>query len=311
MVVDLETANTVRYYPAVDFLPCSKFGQTGAVTNNPAYKTSQLVMRKIEARGIEWTMGSTTVETQREAAREATHKVTLAADYYIGVFEMTKAQWNIVTNSSDAASTEDMRPANQVCYNEIRLKNTNTSASSTEIANYSWPNDPNPSSFLGLLNAKTGVAFDLPSEAQWEFACRAGHYSGFWNDGSAVLNKDADDNLKRLGCFKSNRVDSRPSIVGSYAPSDWGLYDMHGNVREWCLDWGVDDITGIDGNVNINPSSPASPLTGSTTKRILRGGSHPDDAKNCRSARRYPETPTLRSGGGNYGFRVVCPVGIE
>ena len=327
MVVDLAVDRTVRYYPSVDFLPGSEIGQTGAVTNNAAYKTTQLVMRKIMASGVEWTMGSADGETQRQEEREMAHRVTLTNNYYIGVFEVTQAQWNnIATNSTTNPYFPvdgDWRPREKVCYNEIRLKaDSATAASSAEISNYSWPKDPNPSSFLGLLRLKTGLDFDMPSEAQWEFACRAGHGSGYWNDGSAVKNTDVDTNLGKLGRYISNNpagsskdTTLSPSggataIVGSFAPSDWGLYDMHGNVQEWCLDWYENDITEHGGKVNIDPSAPANMLSAeSGGKRVCRGGSMYNAASFCRSARRVDLDPTTRYY--NYGFRVVCTAGLR
>jgi len=278
-------------------------------------------------------MGSTTLETQnRQAAREATHQVTLTNNYYIGVYEVTQSQWSqVATNSTISANftTERfMRPMEKVCYNEIRLKyNSNAAAIADEIANYSWPKKPNPSSFLGLLRSKTGLDFDLPSEAQWEFAARAGNGVGYWNDGSAILNTNPDDNLKLLGRYERNGgkvlsgtsyvdpaascgVTNGTAIVGSYLPNAWGLYDMHGNVWEWCLDWYADDITAHGGKVNIDPATPANILSGASgANRVRRGGSWSNAAGNCRPAYRSSGTPTPRS----YinGFRVLCSAGLR
>ena len=142
MAVDITAtggADTQTYYPAADFVP-------GGVTNS-IYKTTKLLMRKIMAKDVEWTMGSTTLETQnRQAAREATHQVTLTNNYYIGVYEVTQAQWDLIQPSRTAPSyfnnavDRAMRPVEQVSYNEIRNSNNSTTADAT----YNWPADPNP-----------------------------------------------------------------------------------------------------------------------------------------------------------------------
>ena len=322
MVVDLAVNNTVRYYPSVDFLPGSEIGQKGAVTNNASYKTTKLLMRKIMAAGVEWTMGSAASETLRNA-NETAHVVTLTNNYYIGVFEMTQTQWKNVAPGSSAAARFPvdgaMRPMEQVSYNEIR-----NNANSTAVnASYNWPAAPNPNSFLGLLRAKTGLDFDLPSEAQWEFAARAGNGSGFWNDGSAVMNLHWDDtNLMRLGRFRTNNPGGNATtatfaptaggtaVVGSYAPSAWGLYDMHGNVFEWCLDFFEADITGNDGKVNIDPVNSTKTLSGvAVSDRVLRSGWYGNTATDCRSANRISFGPENRTH--HTGFRVICTAGLR
>ena len=326
MVVDISAAakpNTQRYYTSANFLPGGLFG-------NPDYRTTSLVMRKIEAKDVTWTMGSTASENQsRNAAREGTHQVTLTNNYYIGVYEVTQSQWSqIATNSSIGAKFAmegSMRPMETVCYNEIRLKaNSKDAATTSEISNYSWPKSPNPSSFLGILRSKTGINFDLPSEAQWEFAARAGNGCGYWNDGSPILNKTPDENLNLLGRNEANGgmpqgknpddnvgPTNGTAIVGSYAPSNWGLYDMHGNVNEWCLDWYTDNILEIAGKVNIDPEDPARTLSNdsSGSTRVRKGGTYYGGAGSNRPAYRSGSQPTARDTG--IGIRVVCTAGLK
>ena len=324
MVVDISAgarSNTQKYYPSADFLP-------GGILSNHNYRTGMLVMRKIMAKDVTWMMGSTTLETQRVAGNEATHQVTLTNNYYFGVFPVTQAQWDLIQPSRPAPSyfnnvaDRAMRPVEQVCYNEIR-----NSVDTTGNTAYYWPADPNPLSFLGMLRTKTGIDFDLPSEAQWEFAARAGNGDTKWGDGSGILNSNDDTNLNLLGRYERNggRVLSDSSyvnpeqscgaangtaIVGSYAPNSWGIYDMHGNVWEWCLDWSEDDITSYNGKVNIDPASPANTLSGALSGApVIRGGSWNFVAGICRPAFRNCGVPWGRDV--SFGFRVVCTAGLR
>jgi len=318
MVVDISSAaqpNTQRYYPAADFVP-------GGVTNNSIYKMSTLLMRKIMARDVEWTMGSVSTEIGRTPANEATHQVALTNNYYIGVFPITQSQWTeVATNSSvTSISMGQMRPMDSVSYNEIRLKaNSNAEATSSEIANYSWPKAPCPSSYLGLLRLKTGLDFDLPSDAEWEFAARAGHGSGYWGDGSEIVSNSTDENLSKHGRYANNGGSSgRTTIVGAYLPNSWGLYDMSGNLCEWCLDWFEANVATTKdgagelyrGRVNINPADPSKTLSGGNGgNRVKRGGSWYHAASVCRPAARDGGAGTRRGSDG--GFRVVCTAGLE
>ena len=325
MVVDVSAAaqpNTQKYYPSADFVP-------GGILGKPTYRTTLLVMRKVMAKDVEWTMGSTSLETMRIASREATHQVTLSNNYYIGVFPVTQAQWDLIQPSRtvpsyfNSAADRAMRPVEQVSYNEIR----NAANSTTANTAYDWPADPNPSSFLGKLRTKTGLDFDLPSEAQWEFAARAGNGDTKWGDGSGILNADADMNLDLLGRYQRNGgqiwngssyVDPAQScgamngtaIVGSYAPNAWGLYDMHGNVWEWCLDWYEDNISAHGGAVNIDPTAPAKTLSGASgARRVGRGGCWVLAARYCRPASCSSFAPPNRLG--YLGFRVLCSAGLQ
>ena len=324
MVVDISAAaqpNTQKYYPAADFLP-------GGLLGKDEYRTTSIVMRKIMAKDITWTMGSTTLETQRVQGREDTHTVTLTNNFYIGVFPVTQAQWELVgpyrtapsyfNNAADRA----MRPVQGTSYNEIRTNDG--SVHTAGPVDYFWPHAPHPSSFLGKLRKKTGIDFDFPGEAQWEFAARAGKGDTKWGDGSGVMNAETDENLDLLGRYKLNGgyVDGSTepaqssgaangtAIVGSYAPNDWGLYDMHGNVWEWCLDWIEGNIRNIDGRVNIDPKDPTKAANGTSgINRVMRGGGWKSTAGSCRSA-----TRSFSGAGdhaGHVGFRLVCTAGLQ
>ena len=191
--------------------------------------------------------------------------------------------------SSDAnPAATDMRAKGKVSYNAIRGEN----------AGAGWPSSStvDATSFLGKLREKSGKDFDLPTEAMWEYACRAGTTSAYNNGG------DTEADLKTLGRYNGNNNDGRGgysgvTVVGSYAPNSWGLYDMHGNVWEWCLDWYRGSFTGAD---------PVGAASGSY--RVIRGGSYYDVAGYCASSSCHYGPPS------NYvddvGFRLVCSAGL-
>ncbi len=308
MAVDITAtggADTQKYYPDADFVP-------GGVTNG-IYKTTKLLMRKIIAKGVEWTMGSV-AEDGRDSTRETPHQVTLTNNYYIGVYPVTQAQWQQVTgyNSSNFTTERTMRPVEKVSYTDIR-QGIGTKDNVASATGGVYPADPYGDSFLGLLRDKTNIDFDLPSEAQWEFAARAGHGEGYWGNGLNIrISSNMDPNLDLLGRYWYNggriganlpssdcEVTNGTAIVGTYLPNTWGLYDMHGNVWEWCLDWYADNITTLNGIVNTAPGSD----------RVRRGGSFHLAAGLSRPAFRYYDSPTKRDI--SIGFRVACTAGLR
>jgi formylglycine-generating enzyme required for sulfatase activity len=281
LVIDLSGGPSVSNYP-VGYLSTVP---SGGWTDE--YKTTKLVMRKIPAGTF--IMGSPTNELGRHN-HETQHTVTLTKAFYLGVFEVTQRQWEMVMGNKPSyftnATCYPTRPVEQVSYSDIR-ESTNNLAMSPD-----WPatNAVHADTFMGKLRGKTGLTgFDLPTEAQWEYACRAGTDTAL-NSGYNLTNMASDAQMNVVGRYRYNNgsfsqgceTNGGTAAVGSYQANAWGLYNMHGNVWEWCLDW----------NGHIYPGAVTDPKgAASGPFRVIRGGSWWDDAKFCRSAFRsicYP-----------------------
>ena len=314
MVADLETPSNVTYYASVDALP------DGGLSNR-LYKAARLVMRRIDAVGVRWNMGTHPTEigyqkdTALYVAREKIHPAQLTNDYYIGIYPLTRGQFKRIAgfapSQTDAPSGADdeIYSVQWVAYSEMRqvAPENSTSTSQTNHA-YDWPAAPAPESYLGRLSSLTGVAFDLPGEGEWEYACRAGNYSGFWGDGSVILSSGSDANLTRLANYHggSNGTADKCLPVGIYEPNAWGLYDMHGNLWELCLDIYVDDISALNGAINTTQIASQSVDSSKGIRHTDRGGARHKDAQYCRSSFRDRDPEAGRSGG--VGFRLVSRI---
>ncbi|MDX9868645.1 MAG: formylglycine-generating enzyme family protein [Kiritimatiellia bacterium] len=277
------------------------------VTNDPVYATDKLVLRHVPAGTF--TMGSPGDEVGRSSSSEDLHTVTLTKDYYIGVFEVTQQQWNHITNHWPSAFKNTdyraARPVENIKFVEIRGSSIGTN----------WPSSHavDPDSFLGKLRTKTGFSgFDLPTEAQWEYACRAGTGTALYT-GENLTNTAADARLDPVGRYQYNggkifdgvstwttpantcAPSNGTATVGSYLPNAWGVYDMLGNVQETCLDryttsLGTDAVT-----------DPEGPQT--YTSRAARGGTWGSGASSSRAASRAGQDPTV--GSWIRGFRLI------
>ena len=300
LVIDLSGGANAVSYP-VSYLPNVP---SGGWTDE--YKTNKLVLRKIPAGSI--TMGCETSEVGYTGEEAAPHEVTISQEFYIGVFEITQKQYELVTGNAPSTYKGDARPVEQVSWNDIRGNS----------AIYNWPNSSSvdASTFMGKLRAKTGImTLDLPTEAKWEYACRAGTTSAF-NSGKNLLSGEGEDaNMNEIGRYSYNNghnggimdgqggYSENHTTVGSYLPNAWGLYDMHGNVWEWCLDW----YQGRESLSSAAVTDPMGPVSGSC--RVPRGGGWYSVARYCRSATRYHSEPYYKNYG--IGFRLSCSVKDE
>lgn len=262
-VVDLSDGANATHYPVTYMMEPPDGG-----FNTLEYKTTKLVLRLIYP-------GTFMMRGECE--------VLLTKPFYCGVFEVTQRQYELVTGSNPSEHKVGEYPVSQVSWNTVR----------GDSSTYNWPSSSNvdSSTFVGKLQARTGLNFDLPTEAQWEYACRAGTTSLYNNGGNTA------NDLNQLGRYRDNhpQYGGPWASVGSYLPNAWGLYDMHGNASEWCLDYNSRDLT----NGMTDPGGPSTGIT-----RMIRGGDCYSAADGCSSSS-YMAAP-LPSGAYDWqGFRLV------
>ena len=302
MVIDLLEKSNVTFCASLDSLP-------GGVTND-IYKTDKLVMRKIPAGGSMFTMGATIVENADGTGATKPHFVAFTNDFYLGVYEVTQKQlFNVNgergTSNYTGRANSDLLPCDTVGWGRT--------GQMTQSSLRDWHSAPPynqggvsfslaGNSILGKFAKFTGICFDLPTSAQWEFACRAGT-STKYNNGT--MDEAAMD---ELGWYNGNSTNeatnaAEPHPVGLKKPNAWGLYDMHGNVWEWCLDWKWYSQYDTYTECNIDPSG-SSQYTNAQKQR--RGGASNQSAANCRSTCQGDRS--INSLGNDFaGFRLWAP----
>lgn len=305
MVIDVSGGVNAEKFPVeyLDAVPAGGWSME--------YKTSKIALKKIEAGSF--IMGCSTDEVgfmkylqehpySFDAVR---HEVSLSKAYYVGVFEITQRQWEYVmgnrpswfSNESDYAT----RPVENISYQDIR--GVSSIPSTSAITNVS------ATSFMGVLRKKTGLKFDLPTEAQWEYACRAGKTTSL-NNGQNLSSMVTDASAASVARYRGNsgyagRISrdwgstKGTAVVGSYAPNAWGLYDMHGNVREWCLD-GFSLLT-----ATTTVEDPITLTTSGWSGFVVRGGGWSDYAHALRSANRH-DFAKADTASVFCGFRLAC-----
>ena len=211
--------------------------------------------------GGTFTMGGTSEQgSDAESDEKPTHSVTLSS-YYICKYEVTQALWRAVMGSNPSNFKGDNLPVENVSWDDCQT-------------------------FINRLNSYTGRNFRLPTEAEWEFAARGGNYSRHYK-------YSGSNNLDDVAWHGDNS-DNRTHPVGTKQPNELGLYDMSGNVWEWCSDW-------YGSYSSYSQSNPTGPNSGSY--RINRGGGWRYCAEYCRSSYRNSDSPGFRYSG--LGLRLV------
>ena len=217
--------------------------------------------------------GSPDIEVGREvwAFDESQHEVVLKHAFYLQATPVTQAQWQAVMDDNPSFFQGADLPVETISWLDCQR-------------------------FIKKLNQAGAEKYRLPSEAEWEYACRAGTDTPFavgngYDLDSSQANFDGNYPYG-LSYIEIYRKTTTP--VKSFAPNAWGLYDMHGNVWEWCQDWCAD----YPRSLVLNPGGPVF-----GKERVIRGGSWFNDAQGCRSAVRFSEKPDHSNNG--LGFRLV------
>ena len=223
--------------------------------NSGKFTVNGVSFEMVRVEGGTFRMGATAEQEDEANSDEMpVHSVTLSS-YYIGKTEVTQALWQAVMGSNPSYFKGSALPVESVSWDDCQ-------------------------EFIQKLNRLTGRNFRLPTEAEWEFACRGGNNSrGYKYSGSNVI-----DNV----AWYWDNSGGKTHPVGTKAPNELGIYDMSGNVWEWCSDWYAD-------YTSYSQTDPTGPRRGSN--RVSRGGSWGNDARNCRSSIRGDDDPMSRGGG--------------
>lgn len=290
MVVDLCTSNCVSFYERAEAIPD---GVTADVN-----KTDRLVMRKIPAASVRWQMGADKFPGYpNDAGWPTKHHVTLTEDFYIGVYELTQGQCANIYARSGCASYQTLSLSKPLYPVQAYFGNFRSLDVSGTTEGYVWPTNkhtvhPNsPFAKLGTFSG-LGLAFDYPTESQWEYACRAGSPDRFYS---------GESDAHSIGWTSDHpKVTEKPMPVGQLEPNAWGLYDMIGNAPEWCLDWWHQYGAAFSPEM-IDPVGPD--YSASQSNHLLRGGAAEWPMAYAGAEVRYRSTSSA-------GTRLYCPAAI-
>ena len=281
-----------RYFVSAEAVP-------GGVKNN-MYKTEFIVLRKIPAAGVVWRMGP---NNSTWSAGSATCKVMLTQDYYMGIYEFTKTQYGLVKGTDDSGTVP---MSNFPVWSNVRGRPDDYPWPSVGEGYTNFTHDVASDSALGGLRSRTGIdSFDLPTEAQWEYACRAGN-GWFWYNQTSYVSDVTQLDVNLLDSIAWYNYNSGNAIksVGGKQPNAWGLYDMLGNVRELTLNWaGVYyPMPDSENGFVIDPKGPVE--TREDGKKIWRGSDASNNSTWTIMGARFGEHRNQEFE--INGFRVIC-----
>jgi formylglycine-generating enzyme len=252
--------------------------------------TNALGMKLVRIPAGKFLMGSPASEAERDD-EEVQHEVAITRPFYLGAHEVTQQQFEQVMGKNPAFFSK-----------------RNGGGPDHPVEQVHWKDAGEFCRRLSALAAEkqAGRAYRLPTEAEWEYACRAGTTSAF-HTGNALASTQANFNGNHpYGGAAAGPNLRRSAKVGSYPPNAWGLYDMHGNVWEWCQDWY--DPNYYKHSPKEDPPGPKAGVLatgfGNDCYLVVRGGCWLDEARGCRSAYRFrlmPSDPYRWA-----GFRVAC-----
>lgn len=284
--VEINSVTKLRQFLLLSLLICGCTQDQAPPTPvlNLPVQTNSIGMKFVTIPAGEFLMGAPETDLQAEEDEKPQHRVVITYDYHLGQYEVTQAQYSEVMGRNPSEFSKGGREA-------AAVKNMQTDQLPVEFVNWYEAN-----LFCKKLSERpeevaAGRSYRLPTEAEWEYACRAGTTTRF-----TFGNEPDSHHANYLGDF------GHPRPVGSYPPNPFGLYDMHGNVLEWCSDWHVDDY--YEHSPVENPTGPEEPVEDA---RVLRGGGH--GFKAASSSFRDSILPNRR--GNSHGFRVVMEVGIH
>ena len=241
-------------------LGCKKYTDFSAINFEDYFYVNGVSFEMVYVEGGSFDMGATSEQvSDADSDEKPVHRVTLS-DYYIGRCEVTQELWKAVMGSNPSKFKGAQKPVEQVSWNDCQ-------------------------NFIKKLNSLTGMTFRLPTEAEWEYAARGGNKSRHYK-------YSGSDNIDDVAWYWDN-CRRKTHAVGTRTANELGIYDMSGNVREWCSDWYGDYSAGAQ----TNPQGPSS-----GSDHVLRGGSWGDHAS-CRVSNRSINIPG--DSFSYYGLRLV------